>query len=128
MAEKKENKYITSIKAKVQKKIDKLREEAQSAYLDWADTGYQRYMNKKDRLEAEADELESFIKPELNVKSAWAKADKEAAEKEKLILLLKSVGNVVEDEMKYEFPDSHATRRLEDIVSKFKYEYLNQFN
>lgn len=127
MEEKKENKYIAGIKAKVQKKIGTLREEAQSAYLDWADTGYQRYMNKKDRLEAEADELEAFINPELEVKRAWDKVNRETAEKEKLILLLKSVRNVVE-EMKYDFPDSHATRRLEDIVSEFKYEHLNQFN
>lgn len=123
-----DNKYIANIKAKVKKKIDKLREEAQQAYLEWADTGYQRYMNKKDRLEAEADELEAFINPGLEAKTALAGEAREKAEKEKLILLLKSVRNVVEEEMKYEFPDSHATRRLEDIVSKFKYEHLNQFN
>lgn len=37
--------------------------------------------------------------------------------------LLFSVRSVVEDEMKYEFSDSHATRRLEEIVNKFKYEH-----
>lgn len=126
--EKKENEYIVKIKAKVQKKIDALRDEANEAYQDWAATGYQRYMNKKDRLEAEADELEAFIRPELGVRSAWAAADCAKAEVEKLTLLMKSVSNVVEEEMKYDFPDCHATRRLEDIVSKFKYEHLNRFN
>lgn len=127
MSEKKENKYIAGIKSKVQKKIDILREQANQEYLNWADTGYQKYMNKKERLEEEADELEAFIKPELEVRGAWAKADREAVEKEKLILLLKSVSNVLEDEMKYEFPDCHATRRLEDIVSKFRLEHLSTY-
>lgn len=124
----KDNKYISGIKAKVQRKIDALRSEAEGAYQDWAATGYQRYMNKKERLEAEADELEAFIKPELDTRAAWAKADLAEEETEKLKFLLKSVQNVVEEEMKYDFPDSHATRRLEDIVSKFKYEHMNQFN
>lgn len=123
---KKENKYIAGIKEKVQKKIDKLRDEANDAYLNWADTGYQKYMTKKERLEEEADELEAFIKPELDIKSAWAKANRAVEEKERLILLLKSVRNVVNEEMKYEFPDCHATRRLEDIVSKFEFEHLTK--
>ena len=112
------NKYIDGIKEKVQKKIDKLYDEANEAYMNWADTGYARYMNKKERLEAEADELEAFIHPNREVRAAYAKANREEAEKEQLKLLLKSVQNVLEEEMKYDFPDCHATRRLEDIVNK----------
>lgn len=125
MVEKKENKYIAGIKAKVQKKIDTLRDEANAAYMDWAATGYQRYMNKKERLEAEADELECFIHPEYDYKRERNKAAREAAEKEELKLLLKNVSNVV-DQMKYDFPDCWQTRRLEDIVNTFKFEHLNK--
>lgn len=46
-----QSKYIENIKSKVQKKIDKLRDDAQTEYLNWADTGYQRYLKKKERLE-----------------------------------------------------------------------------
>lgn len=125
MDEKKENKYIAGIKAKVQKKIDALRKEANEAYFEWADTGYQRYMNKKERLEAEADELECFIHPEYDNRRERNKADRLEAEKEELKLLLKQVGNVVE-QMKGDFPDCWETRRLEDIVNTFKFEHLNK--
>ncbi len=117
------DKYISNIKRRVQLKIDKLRDEANDAYGNWADTGYQRYMKTKERLEQEADELEAFIKPNLETKAAYAKANKAEAEKERLKLLLKRVQNVVEEEMIYDFPDSHATRRLEDIVKQFKFEH-----
>ena len=121
-----QNKYIENIKSKVQKKIDKLRDDAQTEYLNWADTGYQRYWKKKERLENEADELESFINPGLEVKRAWRKANAESDEKEKLKILLKRVQNVLEEEMKYDFPDSHATRRLEDIVNEFKFDHADK--
>lgn len=121
-----QNKYIENIKSKVQKKIDKLRDDAQTEYLNWADTGYQRYWKKKERLENEADELESFINPELEVKEAWRKANAESDEKEKLKILLKRVQNVLEEEMKYDFPDSHATRRLENIVNEFKFDHADK--
>ena len=117
-------KYIDGIKAKVQKKIDTLREEAEDAFNCWADTGSQRYITKKERLEKEADDLEAFIKPQLRVRDAWRKADEECAQKEELVLMLKSVRNVVKEEMVYDFPDSHATRRLEDIVNMFEHDYL----
>ena len=119
-------KYIENINKRVQKKIDSLREEANDAFLSWADTGYQKYIKKQERLESEADELESFIHPELRVREAWNKANKLENENYQLKLLLKSVQNVLEDEMKYDFPDCHATRRLEDIVNKFKLEYANK--
>ena len=124
---KKANNYIASIKARVQKKIDVLRNQAEEEYQNWADTGYQRYMNKKERLEAEADELEYFIKPELSIREAWAKADRLEAKNEELKLLLKSVSNVL-DGMKYDFPDCSETRQLDHIVSKFKSEHMNQLN
>lgn len=50
-------KYISNIKEKVNKKIESLRSEANEAYNNWADTGYQRYMAKYERLLKEADEL-----------------------------------------------------------------------
>ena len=121
-----QSKYIENIKSKVQKKIDKLRDDAQTEYLNWADTGYQRYLKKKERLENEADELESFINPGLEVKEAWRKVNAESDEKEELKILLKRVQNVLEEEMKYDFPDSHATRRLEDIVNEFKFDHANK--
>ena len=121
-----QSKYIENIKSKVQKKIDKLRDGAQVEYLNWADTGYQRYLKKKERLENEADELEPFINPGLEVKKAWRKVNAESDEKEELIILLKRVQNVLEEEMKYDFPDSHATRRLEDIVNEFKFDHANK--
>lgn len=119
----KASKYIAKIKEKVQVKIDKLRDEAEEAYNCWGDTGYQRYMNKKERLEEEADELERFIHPSSGIDAAWRAANKKDEEIRKLKDLLFSVRNVLEDEMKYDFPDSHATRRLEEIVYKFKYEH-----
>ena len=121
-----QSKYIENIKSKVQKKIDKLRDGAQVEYLNWADTGYQRYLKKKERLENEADELEPFINPGLEVKKAWRKVNAESDEKEELKILLKRVQNVLEEEMKYDFPDSHATRRLEDIVNEFKFDHANK--
>lgn len=119
----KASKYIAKIKEKVQVKIDKLRDEAEEAYNCWSDTGYQRYMNKKERLEEEADELERFIHPSSGIDDAWRAANKKDEEIRKLKDLLFSVRNVLEDEMQYDFPDSHATRRLEEIVYKFKYEH-----
>lgn len=121
-----QSKYIENIKSKVQKKIDKLRDDAQAEYLNWADTGYQRYLKKKERLENEADELESFINPGLEIKKAWRKVNAESDEKEELKILLKRVQNVLEEEMKYDFPDSHATRQLENIVNEFKFDHANK--
>lgn len=121
-----QSKYIAKIKEKTQRKIDALRTEANDAYNNWADTGYQRYMTKKERLETEADELEAFIHPEYEVREECAKTNLIQQENERLILLLKSVKNVVEEEMLYDFPDSHATRRLEGIVNKFKFEHLSK--
>lgn len=118
--------YIAKIKSKTQEQINKLRDEANVAYLSWADTGYRRYMTKKERLEDEADKLEAFIHPEAQRNYEKEKLRKAETENEKLILLLKSVKNVLEEEMLYDFPDSHATRRLEEIVSKFKYEHLHR--
>lgn len=115
------NKYIQGIIDKTEKKIEKLRDEANEAYGCWADTGYQRYMNKHDRLVAEADELECFINPDLNVDYYRKKINTLQAENERMVMLLKSLGNVV-DEMKYSFPDCTETRRLELIVSQFKYD------
>lgn len=117
-------KYIESIKIKVQKKIDVLYDQANEAYLNWGDTGYQKYITKKERLEDEAVKLENFINPQNEIRLAWSKADNQRAEKEKLILLMKRVQNVLEEEIKYDFPDSHATRRLEDIVNEFKFDIL----
>lgn len=117
-------KYIEAIKTKVQKKIDTLYNQANEAYLSWGDTGYHKYMTKKERLEDEAAKLENFINPKSEIRLAWSKADEEKNEKEKLILMMKRVQNVVEEEMKYDFPDSHATRRLEDIVNEFKFDIL----
>lgn len=117
-------KYIDRIKERVQKKIDTLRKEAEDAHACWADTGYQRYITKKERLEKEAEKLEDFIKPQLAIQAAWKETEREEREKEELVLLLKSVRNVVKEEMIYDFPDSHATRRLEDIVKRFECEYL----
>lgn len=115
------NKYIQGIIDKTKKRIEKLRDEANEAYGCWADTGYQRYMNKYDRLVAEANELECFINPDLNADYYRKKINTLQAENERMVMLLKSLGNVV-DEMKYSFPDCTETRRLEDIVSRFKYE------
>ena len=122
---KKESKYITSIKNRVNKRIEKLRYEAHLAFLDWADSGYVRYSKKQERLEAEADELEMFIHPEIHEKEVWQIVAKEKEEKEKLIRLLKFVSSVTDD-MKYSFPDCSETRRLEEIVNIFKYEHLNK--
>ena len=121
-----QSKYIAKIKERTQRKIDALRAEANDAYNSWADTGYQRYMTKKERLETEADELEAFIHPEHEVREERAKTNLIKQENERLILLLKSVKNVVEEEMLYDFPDAHATRRLEEIVNKFKFEHLSK--
>lgn len=121
-----QSKYIAKTKEKIQRKIDILRDKANDAYNSWADTGYQRYMNKKERLETEADELEAFIHPEFEAREERAKAKRIEQENERLILFLKSVKNVLEEEMLYDFPDSHATRRLEDIVNKFKFEFLSK--
>lgn len=117
-------KYIESIKIKVQKKIDVLYDRANEAYLNWGDTGYQKYITKKERLEDEAVKSENFINSQNEIRLAWSKADNQRAEKEKLILLMKRVQNVLEEEIKYDFPDSHATRRLEDIVNEFKFDIL----
>ena len=119
------DKYIQGIKTKVQAKIDKLRDEAEEAYRSWADTGYQRYITKQERLEEEADKLERFINPNLSVKEAWRKANEEEAKKEELKLLLKNMCNAI-DMLKEDFPDCHATRRLENLKDKFKYEYANK--
>lgn len=116
-------KYIENIKEKVQKKIDALYDAANEAYSSWADTGYERYMKKKDRLEDEAEKLNSFIHPSSGIDAAWRSMNEKDEEIRKLKNLLFSVRSVVEDEMKYDFPDSHATRRLEEIVDKFKYEH-----
>lgn len=118
------DKYIESIKQKVQKKIEALYDEANEAYDCWADTGYQRYMTKKERLEDEAVKLENFIYPEKRIMETYARLDRGQAEKERLILMMKRVKNVLEEEMKYDFPDCHATRRLEEIVNEFKYDIL----
>lgn len=115
------SKYIQGFIDKTEKKIEKLRNEAYEAYRDWGDTGYQRFMNKHDRLIAEADELESFINPDLNDNYYREKINTLQAENERMVMLLKSLGNVV-DEMKYSFPDCTETRRLELIVSQFKYD------
>lgn len=114
-------KYISGIKERTQKKIDTLRNQANEEYMNWADTGYQRYMSKNERLLAEADELEAFIKPHLNDGYYKAKIRELENQNERLTLLLKQVDNVVNEEMKFDFPDCHATRRLEDIVSRFKF-------
>lgn len=119
-------KYIESIKEKVQKRIDKLYDEANEAYGNWADTGYARYMAKKERLEDEAAKLENFINPKNEIRAAYENANREKQEKEKLILMMKRVENVVEEEMKYDFPDCNATRRLEDIVNEFKFNILTR--
>lgn len=116
-------KYIESIKEKVQKKIDALYDAADEAYDCWADTGYTRYTKKKERLENEAEKLNSFIHPSSEIDAAWRSANEKDEEIRELKNLLFSVRSAVEDEMKYEFPDSHATRRLEEIVNKFKYEH-----
>lgn len=118
-------KYIENIKSKVEKQIEKLRYEANEAYRNWTDTGYQRYMNQKDRLEAQADELELFIKPELDIQAAWRKAATEEAKKEELKLLLKNMCNAI-DMLVEDFPDCHATRRLENLKYRFKSEYANK--
>lgn len=119
-------KYILSIKEKVNKKIESLRNEANEAYNDWTCTGHQRYMTKNERLLKEADELEAFVHPEIKRSYFSQENRKLRDENEGLRMLLKSVQNVVEMEMKYSFPDCHETRRLEDIVSQFKYDYTKK--
>lgn len=116
------DKYISNIKEKVNKKIEDLRKEAYEAYLSWADTGHQRYMTKKERIEKDADKLEAFIHPDKNECYLLAKIEKIENENENLRMLLKSVQNVVEMDMLYSFPDCRETRRLEEIVKEFKFE------
>lgn len=115
------DKYIKNIQARVQKKIDEKVAAANEAYLNWADTGHEKYIRKKERLEDEADRLDDFIHPEKRIQESWRKVNELEREMDRLKLLLKSVENVVEEEMKYDFPDCHATRRLEEIVKRFKY-------
>lgn len=117
------DKYISGIKEKVNKKIGSLRSNAEEAYRSWADTGYQRYMAKYERLQKEADTLEEFLYPENGRRALAMKNRSLEEENEALKMLLKSVQNVVEMEMKYSFPDCHETRRLEDIVYEFKNRY-----
>lgn len=119
-------KYISNIKEKVNKKIESLRSEANEAYNNWADTGYQRYMAKYERLLKEADELEAFIHPEIKRRYYSAENRKLRDENESLRMLLKTVQNIVEMEIKYSFPDCSETRRLEDIVSQFKHDYAKK--
>ena len=44
------DKYIFGIKDRVNKKIETLRGDANEAYGNWADTGYQKFMTKYERL------------------------------------------------------------------------------
>lgn len=118
-------KYINSIKAKTQAKIDRLYEEAKDAYDNWADTGYNRYMTKKERLEDEAYQLERFINPNSAVAEVQEKLRKVQDEKEELVLLMRKVKNIVDD-MKCDFPDTYATRCLENVVGEFKYDILSR--
>ena len=120
------DKYISGIKEKVSKKIESLRSEAHEAYRNWGDTGYRRYMTKYKRLLKEADELETFIRPELGKESLIRQKRAIMEENEALKMLLKNVQNIVEMEMRYSFPDCHETRRLEDIVYEFKSRYSNK--
>lgn len=117
------DKYISGIKDRVNKKIETLRSEADEAYGNWADTGYQKYMTKYERLLKEADALESFIRPEIEKGQLVAQKRRLMEENEALKMLLKSVQNVVEMEMRYSFPDCHETRRLQDIVCEYKSRY-----
>lgn len=117
------DKYIEGIREKVEKIIESLRTEANEAYMNWADTGYQKYMTKKERLEKDADKLESFIHPEYDMEAMLKRINGVKNENERLRLLLKSVQNVLEIDMLYDFPDCSATRRLENIVNEFKYEF-----
>lgn len=119
-------KYIANIITKTEKKIEELRREADEAYMNWADTGYQRYTTKKEKLENEAEVLESFIHPENDKIWIMRKLRNIEAENERLRMLLKSVQNIVECDMKYDFPDCSATRQLENVVSEFKFEYLKR--
>ena len=116
------DKYISNIKEKVNKKIEALRKEADEAYRSWADTGYQRYITKKEKLESEADKLEAFIRPDINERYLLEKIKKLENKNENLRMLLKSVQTVVEMDMLYSFPDCRETRRLEEIVKEFKFE------
>ena len=50
--------------------IDKLRE----AEINYNDTGYERYYNQKERIEAQIDQLDTYIKAQRYLKEA----DKEA--------------------------------------------------
>lgn len=115
------DKYIKNIQSRVQKKIDEKMAAANEAYLNWADTGYEKYIKKKERLEDEADRLDDFIHPEKRIQAAWQKVNDLERRNEKLRLMMKRVKNVVEEEMKYDFPDCHATRRLEEIVKEFEF-------
>lgn len=117
-------KYIANIITKTEKKIEELRREADEAYMNWADTGYQRYTTKKEKLENEAEVLESFIRPEND--KITRKLINVEAENERLRMLLKSVQNIVECDMKYDFPDCSATRQLENVVNEFKFKYLKR--
>ena len=57
--------------------IDKLRE----AEINYNDTGYERYYNQKERIEAQIDQLDTYIKAQRYLKEA----DKEAKEYKDLI-------------------------------------------
>lgn len=80
-------------------------------------------MTKYERLLKEADTLESFIRPEIGKGQLVAEKRRLMEENEALKMLLKSVQNVVEMEMRYNFPDCHETRRLQDIVYEYKSRY-----
>ena len=117
------DKYISGIKEKVNKKIESLRSDADEAYRSWADTGYKKYMTRCERMQGEADALEAFLHPENGERLLARKNRTLTEENEALKMLLKSVQNIVEMEMRYSFPDCHETRRLEDIVCEFKSRY-----
>lgn len=77
-------------------------------------------MTKYERLLEEVDALESFIRPEIGKGQLVKEKRRLMEENEALKMLLKSVQNVVEMEMRYSFPDCSETRRLESIVYEFK--------
>lgn len=58
--------YLEKEKAKLEKKIDELKEKEDEAFLNYQDTGYTKYENQRYKYEHEAEEISRFLYAQEN--------------------------------------------------------------
>lgn len=113
-----ENRTIARARKIIQTRLDKVNADYTDARMCWLETGYRRYQNKMERLEAERDELESWaqVRALMELRSENSRLRRQISELEFSVGTLRNLINTLSER----YPDDEDVRGLWRLIGEIR--------